>query len=233
MAEKAVAFFEAKIPALLTRDLPGLIEKNAPSAIENGEYMTDVLATWVKKGFVAGPFQKLPMKGFRGNPLMAAVQKTKVRPFLNFSSPKGRSFNVWQVENLQMSTPRIFADSILRAGKGALLSKTDIQDAYKLIPNPEAEWKLYGFTWLGKFFVDTTSVFGSKTAPASFDPLPETIVNIVCSIKKVPKQWVHRQLDDVPILSPRGSGYTEAFSNGYSQICKDLNVPLAKNCPNH
>jgi hypothetical protein len=160
-----------------------------------------------------------------------------VRPILNLSSPKGRSFNdaidIWQVENLQMSTPKLLADSILKAGKNALMSKTDIQDAYKLIPNPVPEWKYYGFSWLGKFFVDTTTVFGSKTAPASFDPLPETIVNITCSIKKIPKTWIHRQLDDVPIVSPRGSGYTEAFTKGYSQVCSYLNVPLAENCPNH
>jgi hypothetical protein len=48
-ATKAVAFIEAKVPAPLKEILPGLIEKNAPSAFENGEYMTDVLATWVKK----------------------------------------------------------------------------------------------------------------------------------------------------------------------------------------
>jgi hypothetical protein len=80
-AEKAIAFLESKIPAPLTIDLPGLIEKNAPSAIEHGEYMTDVLATWIKKGFVAGPFERPPMDGFRGNPLMAAVQKTKCGRF--------------------------------------------------------------------------------------------------------------------------------------------------------
>jgi hypothetical protein len=132
-----------------------------------------------------------------------------------------------------MSTPRIFSESILKAGKGALISKTDIQDAYKLIPNPVSDWRYYGFTWLGKFFVDTTTVFGSKTAPASFDPLPETLVNIVCSLKRIPKIWIHRQLDDVPMVSPVGSGWTETFTKGYAQVCKDLNVPLAENCPNH
>jgi hypothetical protein len=96
-----------------------------------------------------------------------------------------------------------------------------------------SDWNCYGFKWLGKFFVDTTTVFGSKTAPASFDSLPETLVNIVCSVKRIPKAWVHRQLDDVPIVSPLGSGLMEAFTKGYSQICKDLNVPLAENCPNH
>jgi hypothetical protein len=214
-ALKAVAFLEAKVPAPLTKFLPGLIEKNAPSAVENGEFMTDVLATRVKKGFVAGPFEKPPMEGFRGNPLMAAVQKTKVRPILNLSSPKGRSFNdavnSWEVDSLQMCTPRIFANLILKAGKNALISKTDIQDAYKLIPNPISDWRYYGFSWLGKFFVDTTTVFGSKTAPASFDPLPETVVNITCSIKRIPKEWVHRQLDDVPMIKKVG------FHGGFHQ----------------
>jgi hypothetical protein len=70
-------------------------------------------------------------------------------------------------------------------------------------------------------------------APASFDPLPETIVNITFSIKKIPKQWIHRQLDDVPMVSPQGSGFTEAFTKGYAKICRDLGVPLAEKCPNH
>jgi hypothetical protein len=236
-AEKLLKNLEGNSPAPLKQHLPGLIEKNAPSALENGEFMTDVLATWVKKGFVAGPFPAVPLENFRANPLMAAVQKTKVRPILNLSSPKGRSFNnavnEWEIENLVMSTPKLFGESLMKAGRGAFFSKTDIQDAYKLIPNPVNEWRYYGFSWLGKFFLDTTTVFGSKVAPASFDPLPETIVNITCCIKKIPKQWIHRQLDDVPIVSPKGSGITETFTKGYAKICADLGVPLAENCPNH
>jgi hypothetical protein len=173
-AEKLLKNLEGKAPAPLKNVLPGLMEKNAPSALENGEFMTDVLATWIKKGFVAGPFSETPLVNFRANPLMAAVQKTKVRPILNLSSPKGRSFNdavnEWAVENLLMSTPKAFGESLVKAGPGALFSKTDIQDAYKLIPNPVAEWRYYGFTWLGKFFLDTTTVFGSKVARPVLTP---------------------------------------------------------------
>jgi hypothetical protein len=42
---------------------------------------------------------------------------------------------------------------LLVAGGGALMAKPDIQDAYKLIPNPKEQWGLYGFSWLGKFFM--------------------------------------------------------------------------------
>jgi hypothetical protein len=40
-------------------------------------------------------------------------------------------------------------------------------------------------------------------------------------------------LDDVPIVSPKGSGITELFTKGYAKICGDLGVPLAEPCPNH
>jgi hypothetical protein len=76
---------------------------------------------------VAGPFDTPPLADFGANPLMAAVQRNKVRPIMNLSSPKERSFNdainEWQVEGLQMSTPRLFADSVLKAGKNSVMSK--------------------------------------------------------------------------------------------------------------
>jgi hypothetical protein len=223
--------------ANLIDHLPPIREKKAKTATDNGIAMTDVLATWLKKGFVAGPFDSPPCEGFRSNPLMAAVQRFKVRPILNLSSPKGGSFNDavkdFDVDLLVMSSQRLFGDALRKAGKGAIFSKTDIQDAYKLIPNPVSQWHLYGFEWLGKYFFDTTTVFGSKTAPASFDPVPDTIVNIVCTLGNIPKIWVHRQLDDVPIVSPKGSGMTELFTKLYHDVCKRVNIPLAPECERH
>ncbi len=189
------------------------------SAIENGEQITDTLADWIRKGFVAGPFDGPPSKKFRANPLMAVVQRTKVRPILNLSSPAGKSFNdavvSTRVDKLKMYSAKLFAETLIKAGKGATIVKPDIQDAYKLIPNPKPQWELYGFSWLGKDFFDTTTVFGSAAAPASFDPLPETTVNIACMTAKIPRKWVKRQLDDVPVVSPKGSDIAERFYATY------------------
>jgi len=211
--------------------------KNAHSAVENGKFMTDQIPNWIKKKFVAGPFAKPPVKGFRVNPLMAAVQKTKVRPIMNLSSPKGGSFNeavdMCHVQKLTMSSPRLFANSLVKAGPGAVFAKSDIQDAYKLIPAPVPEWRLYGFKWLGQFFFDTTLVFGSKCAPANFDCLAETLVNIVCTEENLSKGLVHRQLDDVPVVSAKGTKFAERFAAKYEEVCKNCKVPLAETCPNH
>lgn len=200
--------------------------------------MTDALVGWIKKGFVGGPFDRPPMKNFRINPLMAAVQKqNKVRPIMNLSSPKGGSFNeaidMFDVQKLTMSSAKLFADSLVNSGKGSNFAKSDIQDAYKLIPNPVSEWKNFGFKWLGKFFFDRTLVFGSRSAPASFDCLSATIVNIVCTEENIQDKVVHRQLDDVPVVAAKESGIAERFSAKYKEVCKNLEVPLAENCPHH
>jgi hypothetical protein len=170
----------------------------------------------------------------RINPLMAAVQKTKVRPILNLS--KGYSFNdavdPFGVDKLKMSSAKLFAEAIIRAGQGAIMAKTDIKDAYK-IPNAKTQWRLYGFRWLNKYFFDISTVFGSQAAPACFDCLPETIVNIICCQNKITRKWIPRQLDDVPIVSPKESGWTNLFYEKYQNICKEINVPLAENCIKH
>jgi hypothetical protein len=229
-AKKAILKVKGEGLVTLSRELPGLIEKNAASAIENGAQMTDTLADWIRKGFVAGPFSEPPLKKFRSNPLMAVVQKTKVRPILNLSSPLGNSFNdavvPVSVDKLKMCSAKMFAETLIKAGKGAIIAKPDIRDAYKLIPNPVPQWRLYGFSWLGKMFFDSTTVFGSAAAPASFDPLPETTVNITCTKTGTPRRWVRRQLDDVPIVSPKGSKFTEVFYETYKKVCQEVGIPL-------
>ncbi len=47
------------------KDLPPIQVPNATSAIENGELLTDKIASWVKCGFVSGPFNFCPLPGFR------------------------------------------------------------------------------------------------------------------------------------------------------------------------
>jgi hypothetical protein len=168
-AQKAIDSLSGNRPVKLIKELPPLKEKNAKSAVENGAAMTDVLATWLKKGFVAGPFGSPPCKGFRSNPLMAAVQRFKVRPIMNLSSPKGASFNdavdEHDINLLEMSSARLFGEAVKKAGKGAIFSKQDIQDAYKLIPVPKEQWHLYGFECLANTSLTLLQFLAAKRHP--------------------------------------------------------------------
>ena len=121
-----------------------------------------------------------------------------------------------------MCSAKKFSQSLVRMGRNAKFAKSDLVDAYKLIPCHPSDWKFFGFKWLGKFFVDTTSPFGSTGAPAGFDDFGETVTNIAATISETPKVMIHRQLDDVPTV--------ENFSSIYKKICKKLNVELAPSC---
>ena len=105
---------------------------------------------------VAGPFDFPPLENFRIHSLMAVKQKNKVRPILNLSAPKYASFNDAVNENcirkLEMSSASLFANALRKAGRGALMAKYDICDAYKQMAGVAAQLAAFGFKWLGKYF---------------------------------------------------------------------------------
>ena len=66
---------------------------NKAMHLEAGIHCADIIATWVKKRIVAGPFSDPPLQGFRSNPLFVVERNNKFRPILDLSSPDGSSFN--------------------------------------------------------------------------------------------------------------------------------------------
>ena len=215
-------------------ELPPLNSYNAKSAYDNGALLTDVIATWIKKGFVAGPFDAPPMAGFRANPLATVVRNGKVRPILNMSGPKGKSFNdnvdKARLERLHMGTARQFSLALLDTGQNAVFSKFDLQDAYKLIPARVEDYRLHGFCWLGKYFVETQQGFGGVPSPSNFDRLAKTKDLIVCIESGTPRSQVFRALDDSPCVAKASSGIVEKFSSKIKEVCRAVNIPLADIC---
>jgi hypothetical protein len=98
-----------------------------------------------------------------------------------------------------MCSARCFAYSVVEAGKGAWMCKMDMADAYKNVPCPLNDLHLQGFSWLGKFFVELRQIFGATTAVANYDILGNTVLTLVKAETEVPNEFVHRQLDDVPV----------------------------------
>ena len=171
--------------------LPPISTRNAASTSTYGQILTDTIATWVKKGFIAGPFDTPPVPGFRVNPLGVVVRNGKARPILNMSGPVGASFNdnvaEEKMERLHMGTAKEFSFLLRDAGVGAKFSKFDIQDAYKLVPAKPEDYRLQGFQWLGKYFVETRLSFGGKPSPTNFDSLGKTKDLLVCLETNTPR----------------------------------------------
>jgi hypothetical protein len=223
------------VDALQLYVLPGEFIPNSGSVLEHGEMFTDVLANWIKQGFVAGPFFDPPFPEFRANSMMAVKQKEKVRIVMNLSSPKGMCFNdavdADSLEKVYMATAKSVGYAILECGKHARLWKFDMSDAYKNLPAKLADLRLQGFSWLQAFFVETQQAFGARTAVAAFDRLGNTIMTLAICATGIPRHLVFRTLDDVPVVTPAASPDGPRFCAQYKMICKNLNVKLAATCP--
>jgi hypothetical protein len=216
--------------------LPTCFQKNAPNTLLHGREVSDAIASWLKKGFAAGPFDSPPLQHFRVNPLMAIQQSGKVRPVLNLSAPEGMSFNDYvneiELEKVHMTSAKQFASFLIEAGEGAIFSKYDLVDAYKNVPVKIFDLRLQGFSWLSKFFLETRQIFGAKTAVPNYDIFGNTILTLANVNAKIPRKFLHRALDDVPVVSPKCKNYCEEFDVAYVNTCSDLNVKLADPCKN-
>ena len=125
-AKKVVSDLRNGAEAFQKSDLPPVNGVNAQSTFAHGQLLTDTIATWVKKGFVVGPFDCPPVAGFRANPSGVIVKNGKIRPILNMNRRK--------LERLHMGTAKQFSYALKNAGVEAVFSKYNIQDAYKLMP---------------------------------------------------------------------------------------------------
>ena len=235
MANKAISILREGAPALQMKEMLGAVMKNAPSINKCAASFTETLHKWIEGGFVAGPFMEQPLEGFRSNSLMAEEQKEKIKPVLNMSNPKGKSFND-NVDQLAlgrstMSSAKMFGQSLKAAGRGAIMSKMDMKDAYKLIPARTEDFRLQGFCWKDAYFVETQQIFGATTAVNNFDVVAKTIQLLARLKSKIPKHLVQQTLDDTACTSPEKSGWCEQFTSNYKGVCQRVNIELAKDCP--
>ena len=140
----------------------------------------DQLATMIKQGHVCGPFSDPPFPEFRANPLFIIERNGKLRLILNLSAPEDSSFNdainSAEVPDISMASPWDIADLLIKFGSMAHLSKLDHCAAFKLVPVNPLLVKFQGFHFMGKYFVQTQLVFGSKSSPAIYDRLHEVFL---------------------------------------------------------
>jgi len=54
------------------------------------------------------------------------------------------------------------------AGKGSLLMKLDLNDAYRHIPSKAQTGTCWVFKWKGKYYYPVVLMFGGKSAPYIF-----------------------------------------------------------------
>ena len=167
--------------------------RNMASALLNPQVIDNCLQLDVETGRVAGPFSQPPL------PILHVIrfgvfpkrhQPVKWRPILDLSSPAGHSVNdgiAGEDYSLQYMKVDDIA-GIMPLGRGSLMAKFNVQNAYRIMPVHTEDRHLLDIKWRDAFYVDMVLPFGVRSAPYIFRCITDLV------------EWVPKRNYDVTFL---------------------------------
>ena len=206
--------------------------KNAQSALDEGEKVTDAIADWIVKGFCYGP---IPLHQAPANAKFSGIMTRPkptgaVRIILNLSSPAGRSVNEGIDINdfpTSMSSTSDWLRALNKAGRHAKMSKVDWSDAYKHLGVRLEDTNLQWFSWLGMAFKELCLIFGGASSAGIYDRVAKLVIFIVKSKCRLPGELVCQVLDDCCACAPAGTDWLEEFDATFFDVAAALGIKLA------
>ena len=132
---------------------------NTASALLNPQVIDSHLQSEVQTRRVAGPFSQplLPVLHVsRFGVILKRHQPGKWRLILDLSSPAGHSVNdgiLGEDYSLQYMKVDDIIAGIMRPGRGSLMAKFDVQNAYRIVPVHTEDRQLLGMKWCDAFYV--------------------------------------------------------------------------------
>ncbi|KAM3940651.1 uncharacterized protein RB166_000605 [Leptodactylus fuscus] len=179
---------------------------------------------------MAGPFSVPPWPHLRVSPLGVVPKRepNKFRLIHHLSFPAGASVNDGIDPSLSSVSYASFdraVELVRRAGRGALMAKTDIEAAFRLLPVHPDSFHLLGCAWEEQFFVDCCLPMGCSISCAYFEAFSsflEWVVRDVSGLSSV----IH-YLDDFLCVGPGGSSECLVLMHTVQRVADLFGVPLA------
>ena len=207
--------------------------KNLLSATSQPEITSKLIQSEVDKGFLIGPLDSMPFEIYRVNPIGIAEGKysKKKRLIVDLSAPHNDENNKCLNElidkedfSLNYVTIDHAIKTIKQSGTGSWLCKTDISDAFKLLPIHPTLWPFHAIKWNGKFYYYVRLVFGSRASPKIFDTLSQAICWIAKHVYKIDN--ILHLLDDFLTIDHPESLADRTMSL-LTLMFKKLKIPIA------
>ena len=141
--------------------------ENSKTALECFEITNTKLNKEIQSGRIVGPFGNPPFKNLQISPLGIVPKKVpgQFRMIHNLSFPKGSLINHFICPELSTVQYTRFDDAtalLLKVGPKALMAKTDIDSAFRIIPIHPLDHDLLGTCWRNKFYFDKCLAMGAS-----------------------------------------------------------------------
>lgn len=216
------------IPYVLSR-VP-VFANNLKSARENPQVLREKVFKEVSLGRMFGPFVDPPFQNFRVSPLGVVPKKEvgKFRLIHHLSHPKGSSVNDGISKEDATVSYVSFDRAVMlvqHAGVGALMAKSDIESAFRLLPvHPEC-YHLLGCQVEGSYFYDACLPMGCSISCYFFE-LFSSFLEWVVRYETASRCIIH-YLDDFLFVSPGGSDSCQFLLDTFKFFMQKFGVPLS------
>ena len=210
-------------------ELTDVRPKNLISALELPIVIDDKLAKELGASRIAGPFANPPFPLYRVSPLGVVPKKTpgEFRLIHHLSYPRGASINDGISSEYSTVSYATIDDAIRlikRSGRGCYLAKTDIKNAFRIIPIHPDDYHLLGMKWKGEYYYDRCMPMGCRSSCKTFETL-STAVEWIAREKLRIKSILHL-LDDFLIINGTYKACAQQLEL-FIQTCSYLGIPIA------
>jgi len=204
---------------------------NMLSAMEHPQVVSDYISEEVRAGRVL-------LVGHKDDPLVKEIhlspfgvipkksKPNKWRLIVDLSSPEGHSVNdgiLKELASLSYISVDDVAAVISRLGRGSLVGKLDIKQAYRNVPVHPADRFYLGMEWEGCVYIVAALPFGLRSAPLLFTALADAVQWVV---QQEGVRWILHYIDDFITVGAPGSAECSYNMSTMERVCHNLGLPV-------
>lgn len=187
----------------------------------------------ISLGRIAGPFNNRPLERLIISPvgLVPKAEPGKLRLIQHLSYPEGSSVNDGidrEYCKVQYAHFDVAVNLVARLGPKALMAKTDIQSAFRLLPVHPEDFELLGICVEKQYFVDKALPMGASCSPAVFEKFSTFLEWAAKTVSG--SDMITHFADDFFVSGIAGDSSQSCSKvlECFNKLCKELGVPLAE-----
>lgn len=202
---------------------------NNRSAAMNERVVTEKIIKEVQLGRVAGPFSAPPFPHFRVSPLGLVPKKEpgSFRLIHDLSQPELDSVNS-HIEDVNATVKYETFDNVVeliaKFGKGALIAKCDILEAFRIMPISKQDYNLLGIKIGGQYYYDKVLPMGCRISCNLFEKFSNAMQWVIKHVYTF--DHITHILDDFMFVGPRDSFECMRGLQSFMQLAKFVGIPL-------
>lgn len=204
--------------------------KNLKSALIRPEITEQKIDKEVAEGRVAGPFPYPPLPNLRISPLGLVEKKNShdFRLIHHLSYPKNESVNDFIDPKLCYVKYSSFDEAVAivqELGHGCLLGKSDLKNAFRLLPVAVEDFDQLGFCFNNNYYFDKALPFGCSISCATFEKFATFLEFAVR--RRSPVGSLLHYLDDFLFGGKRNTQDCQIIMNHFQTCMSIMGVPVA------